>query len=315
MSLVGGIMRKFLIDQGVSEKLIDEVEKFRKYYKVDSNFLDRIPNPKYKYFGGDVWSKAIAALLGGYNILLTGPKATGKNVLSENLAMLFSRPMWNMSMNITSDSSSMLGSDTFINNEVVLRKGPVYMAAEQGGFGVFDEINMAKNESLSVIYSALDYRRVIDVPGYEKVSLNEATRFIGTMNYGYIGTKELNEALVSRFLVIDVPVLDDKSLRSLIKDSYRLDDEYLENFVRLFMDLQKKSLNAEISSRTIDLRGLFASLDTINKGLDVKSALKMGIVNKTFDQYEKEIVSDVINSIFKNNLYAGDIFLPEGQSR
>lgn len=315
MSLVGGIMRKFLIDQGVSEKLIDEVEKFRKYYKVDSNFLDRIPNPKYKYFGGDVWSKAIAALLGGYNILLTGPKATGKNVLSENLAMLFSRPMWNMSMNITSDSSSMLGSDTFVNNEVVLRKGPVYMAAEQGGFGVFDEINMAKNESLSVIYSALDYRRVIDVPGYEKVSLNEATRFIGTMNYGYIGTKELNEALVSRFLVIDVPVLDDKSLRSLIKDSYRLDDEYLENFVRLFMDLQKKSLNAEISSRTIDLRGLFASLDTINKGLDVKSALKMGIVNKTFDQYEKEIVSDVINSIFKNNLYAGDIFLPEGQSR
>ncbi len=25
------------------------------------------------------------------------------------------------------------------------------------------------------------------------------------MNYGYAGTKELNEALVSRFLVIDMP--------------------------------------------------------------------------------------------------------------
>ena len=29
------------------------------------------------------------------------------------------------------------------------------MAAEVGGFAVFDEINMAKNESLAVIYSAL----------------------------------------------------------------------------------------------------------------------------------------------------------------
>lgn len=301
-------MREFLISQGVSENLIDEVEKFRKFYKVDPGFEKRIPNPKYRYYGGEVWSKAIAALLSGYNILLTGPKATGKNVLSENLGMLFSRPMWNMSMNITSDSSSMLGSDTFVNNEVVLRKGPVYLAAESGGFAVFDEINMAKNESLSVIYSALDYRRIIDVPGYDRIELSDATRFIGTMNYGYIGTKELNEALVSRFLVIDVPVLTDESLRGLLADSYNLNEEYLDLFVRFFMDLQKKSLNAEISSKTIDLRGLFASIDTVGKGLDVKSALEMGIVNKTFDQYEKEIVGDIINSLFKSNTYSDDIF-------
>lgn len=37
----------------------------------------------------------------------------------------------------------------------------------------------------------------IDVPGYDKIDLHPAARFIGTMNYGYAGTKELNEALVS----------------------------------------------------------------------------------------------------------------------
>ena len=64
---------------------------------------------------------------------------------------------------------------------------------------------MAKNDAVSVLHAALDYRRCIDVPGYDRIDMHEAARFIATMNYGYAGTKELNEALVSRFLVIDMP--------------------------------------------------------------------------------------------------------------
>ncbi|WP_101773170.1 AAA family ATPase [Peptostreptococcus faecalis] len=301
-------MNEFLLNQGVSEKLLDELDKFRKYYNLADEVKDRVPNPHYKYYGGEVWEKSIAALLGGYNILLTGPKATGKNILSENLAQIFNRPMWNMSMNVTSDSSSLLGTDTFVNNEVVLRKGPVYSAAEYGGFAIFDEINMAKNDSLSVVYSALDYRRVIDVPGYDRIFLDEATRFIGTMNYGYIGTKELNEALISRFLVIDMPSISESNFKMILEEEFDLKDEYIELFVRLFMDLQKKSLNAEISSKPIDLRGLFSSIETMRRGLPIKSALDMGIVNKTFDQYEKEIVLDIINSLFKDNTDPISIF-------
>lgn len=302
-------MKEFLLGQGVPEKLLKELEEFRNFYKLDDNLKDRVPTPKYKYYGGEVLSKSIAALLAGYNILLSGPKATGKNVLAENLGMLFGRPMWNISMNVTSDSSSLLGTDTFVDNEVKLRKGPVYNAAESGGIAVFDEINMAKNDSLSVIYSALDYRRVIDVPGYEKINMHDATRFIGTMNYGYIGTKELNEALVSRFLVIEMPTITEENFKMILNDEFNLKDEYLDTFVRLFMDLQKKSLNAEISSKAIDLRGLFSSIETIKRGLSIKSALEMGIVNKTFDQYEKDIVRDVINSLIKDSVKPEDIFI------
>lgn len=301
-------MKDFLIRQGVSEKLLIELNKFKNYYKVDNTVLDRVPVPRYKYYGGDVLSKSIAALISGHNILLTGPKATGKNVLAENLSMLFGRPMWNISMNITSDSSSLLGSDTFVNNEVVLRKGPVYSAAEYGGFAVFDEINMAKNDSLSVIYSALDYRRIIDVPGYEKVNMHDATRFIGTMNYGYIGTKELNEALVSRFLVIDLPTITEENFKMILNDEFELNDEYSDLFSRLFTDLQRKSLNAEISSKPIDMRGMLSSIETVKHGLTVRKALEMGLVNKTFDIYEREVVSDVINSLFRSNITYKDIF-------
>ena len=80
------------------------------------------------------------------------------------------------------------------------------------GFGVLDEINMAKNEALAVLHATLDFRRSIDVPGYDRLDVDPAARFIGTMNYGYAGTRELNEALTSRFAVIQVPAIDGGNL-------------------------------------------------------------------------------------------------------
>ncbi|MDU3827739.1 MAG: MoxR family ATPase, partial [Peptostreptococcus sp.] len=62
-------------------------------------------------------------------------------------------------------------------------------------------------------------------------------------------------------------------------------------------------------SKTVDLRGLFASIDIMKKGLDIKEALNMGLVNKTFDIYEKEIVTDIINSLFEDKLESKDIFV------
>lgn len=41
------------------------------------------------------------------------------------------------------------------------------------------------------------------------------------MNYGYAGTKELNEALVSRFMVIDMPAQDEETLEFILKESFR----------------------------------------------------------------------------------------------
>lgn len=301
-------MREFLLSQGVSKDLLDGVDEFVEKHDLNKNFEYRIPNIKYKYYGKETWEKAIAAILSGDNILLSGPKATGKNVLAENLAYLFKRPLWTISLNIASDPSSLIGSDTFKNNEVTLKKGPVYEAAEEGGFAVFDEINMAKNEALSVVHSTLDYRRVLDISGYDRLNLHDATRFIATMNYGYIGTRDLNEALVSRFLVIDMPTISESDLEKLFKENTNLNNNSIKLFTRLFLDLQEKSLNSEISSKAIDLRGLLSSIELMNRGLGIRESLDLGLVDKTFDSYEKEIVTDVIDTLFVKNIERADLF-------
>lgn len=289
------ILLDFLEQEQISKELQDGILEYRKTYPTPPELRNRVPQPQYRYYGKEVWEAAIAAILCGENLLLAGSKATGKNVLAENLAQVFARPSWNVSFHVNIDAASLIGTDTFENGQVTFRPGPVYLCARYGGFGILDEINMAKNEALAVLHAALDFRRSIDVPGYDRVDVDPAARFIGTMNYGYAGTRELNEALTSRFAVIQVPAIDGGNLERLLTEEFpTLEKKYREQFVQLFLELQTKCENAEISSKALDLRGMLDALRLIQKGLSAGTALDMGITNKAFDSYEQGLIRDVI---------------------
>ena len=286
---------RFLEEQNVSPELIKRVEEFRQAYPVKEEAAGRIMKPSIPFYGKEILEMAIAAILQGQNLLLTGPKATGKNILAENLAYIFNRPSYNVSFHVNTNSGDLIGTDTFEDNEVKLRKGSIYQCAQEGGFGILDEINMAKNEALAVLHATLDFRRAIDVPGYDRVEVDEAARFIGTMNYGYAGTRELNEALTSRFVVIQMPTIGQEGLERLLVDEFpTLEKKYRQQFAQLFLDLQKKCESAEISSKALDLRGLLAALHLIEKGIPSGQALDLGIINKAFEPFERQLVADAV---------------------
>ena len=299
----------FLRQQNVSESLIKDVDNFRKQYPLSEDMQVRVPNPPIPFYGKDILEMSIATLLKGENLLLSGGKATGKNILAENLAYIFGRPSYNISFHVNVDSAALIGTDTFIDNEVRLRKGMVTLCAENGGFGVFDEINMAKNDAVSVLHAALDYRGIIDIPGYDRIELHPATRFIGTMNYGYAGTKELNEALVSRFMVINMPKQDEETVQLILKTYFpEIKENALKQFVGLFMDLQLKAEHSEISTKSVDIRGIIGALKTIQTGLKPTSAVNMGITNKSFDIFEREIVDDIVMTRVPEDWTRNDVF-------
>ena len=288
-------MLDFLEQEQISKELLEGIQEYRGTYPTPSELQNRIPRPRYHYYGKEVWEASIAALLCGENLLLAGSKATGKNVLAENLAQVFARPSWDVSFHVNMDAASLIGMDTFENGQVTFRPGPVYLCAKHGGFGILDEINMAKNEALAVLHATLDFRRAIDVPGYDRVEVDPAARFIGTMNYGYAGTRELNEALTSRFAVIQMPAIDGDGLDRLLGEEFpTLEKKYRGPFVQLFLDLPKKCESAEISSKALDLRGMLDALRLIRRGISAGTALDMGITNKAFDSYEQGLIRDVI---------------------
>lgn len=302
---------QYLKEEGLEPSLLEGVEAFRAGFPAAEEDKNRIPDPEYLYYGKDIWEQAISALLAGKNLLLAGPKASGKNVLSENLGALFGRPVWNVSFHINMDASYLVGTDTFDGQAVRFRPGPIWLCAQRGGFGILDEINMAKNEALAVLHAALDFRRSLDVPGYEKQDLRPETRFIATMNYGYAGTRDLNEALVSRFVVLDMPVITEKNLDRLMGSRFPLLKEKLRGqLAKLYGELQKKTESAEISDAALDLRGLLDAISLMEKGLSSGRALELCIVNKSFDSYERGLIRDVIHARFPLDLTRRDLFNP-----
>ena len=83
------------------------------------------------------------------------------------------------------------------------------------------------------------------------------------------------------------------SFNSLVPAYPKIKEEALDAFGGLFLDLQEKADNSEISTKCMDLRGLLSALGAVKIGLTPWQAVQMGIINKAFDIFEREIVSDM----------------------
>jgi len=129
------------------------------------------------------------------------------------------------------------------------------------------------------------------------------------MNYGYAGTRELNEALTSRFVVIQMPTITEENLEKLLRAQFPdLNSKYVHQFAQLFLDLQKKCDSAEISTKALDLRGMLDALRLMRYDISAGAALDMGITNKAFDKYEQDLIRDTIASRIPAKLHVSEMF-------
>src|SRR5690606_27558495 len=74
------------------------------------------------------------------------------------------------------------------------------------------------------------------------------------------------------------------------------DEDFLEQYVKVFVDLQRKAHDAEISSRAVDLRGIIAALKLTKRGAKPQEAMRWAVVNKVFDEYERQKVADIVHT-------------------
>jgi len=301
---------KHLETQGFSKEDVADIVAFRKEWKLDGVASERIPNPTMFYVGGETLKLCVKGLLEGYHILLEGGKGVGKNTLVDTLAFMFQRPLYEYPFNGGTDTNSIIGEDTLTvdeaGNTVVKFKEHQLLMAMQDTLGAWfcgDEINMTRSEVLSVLHMVTDYRNKLDVPGYGIVKAHPAFRFIGTMNYGYMGTVELNEAFSDRFMVVHVPPMNNKDFINALQSRFEgLTKDAATLLVKLFRDLDMKAQGGNITSRAVTVRGLFQSLGLIKHGIPPYQALECCVINKAFDTSERVQIKDTIDTLFKLDL-------------
>lgn len=169
--------------------------------------------------------------------LLVGETGTGKTSLVRHLAFKTNNAFVRVNHNGGTTIEDIAGR--WIINEsgkTVWMDGILIEAMKKGYWFLADEINAASAEVNFIYHSLLDddARVLLAEKGNEVVIPHANFRFFGAMNppAEYAGTKELNKALMSRFMVVNVDFPAPKTEQKILMDRTGIDQTVAERMVR-----------------------------------------------------------------------------------
>jgi len=149
--------------------------------------------------------------------LFHGPAGTGKTMACKLVCRETGLPLME-TINCTENLDEfVLGKYLPEGRDIVFRETQVAKAVREGGAVVFEEINFAKPQYLAFLNSLLDDNGFVRLDNGEVVRRHPLFRFFATMNPGYFGTKELNQALYNRFnAVVELSDLGDGAIGRML---------------------------------------------------------------------------------------------------
>lgn len=330
-----GWLGKYHLPEAVLNKVLAFREKQKE--RLTPEQVSRIPQPRYVPSGKEV-IHAVASLFYGDGSqweapLLIGPKGSGKSTLAETLAAILYLPINKIFGGVDLNVESLLGGKTLVPDEAgvdevteaklratakkagieigpILEKlrgsqlkvgfepGLLLQAVLAGEMIVTDEVNMINPEVTSLLHGLLDWQKVLAVPGYGVVQADSNFRLIGCMNFGYAGTRPLNEAFQDRFRSVSVPHLPKEQLANLLVSEAKSDPSTANKLADLFLKISARVNNGDLSERVLSVRSLIRTVREYNDGIGglreiTVSCLTSGIS----DNYETEQIKTVVESL------------------
>ncbi|WKA57119.1 MoxR family ATPase [Planococcus shenhongbingii] len=249
----------------------------------------------------NLWQDILFAVVLRKPVLLKGPTGAGKTKLAESISSTFSQPMQSINCSVDLDAEALLGFKTLVQrggeSRIEFVEGPVVTAMKQGHFLYIDEINMAKPETLPILHSALDHRRMMTNPFTgEVIEAHPDFGVIAAINEGYIGTAPMNEALKNRFIAYPIPYLTGEQLQELWNREFPDADAGLKSFMLdLAADLMKQVENGLLSEEAASIRSLLDAT-ALAQHMDPLRAVKYAIAEKLEDESERDLFMDLANT-------------------
>ena len=190
-------------------------------------------------------------------ILFHGPAGTGKTMSCKLVCQEIGLPIMDV-VNCTENLDEfVLGKFLPQEDRIIFKESYVTKAIREGGAVVFEEINFAKPQYLAFLNSLLDDNGFVRLDNGEIVRRHPNFRFFATMNLGYFGTRELNQALYNRFnIVVELAALADEAIRKMLTTRVPECEKVVEKLLGVYHKLKKKieseELDVVISPRNLE---------------------------------------------------------------
>ena len=189
--------------------------------------------------------------------LFHGPAGTGKTISCKLVCQAIGLPIME-TINCTENLDEfVLGKFIPQDDKIIFKESYVTKAIREGGAVVFEEINFAKPQYLAFLNSLLDDNGFVRLDNGDVVRRHKNFRFFATMNLGYFGTKELNQALYNRFnAIIEIAALSDESIERMLVARVPECKPVVKKIIGVYHKLQKKieaeELDVVISPRNLE---------------------------------------------------------------
>jgi MoxR-like ATPase len=219
------------------------------------------------------WKYLIRSAVRGKNIMMTGQAGCGKTLAAKSLINALDRPEFYFNLGATQDPrSTLIGNVHYNKQKGTFFSESLFVKAIQTKNAVIllDELTRAHPDAWNILMPVLDqgqrYLRLDEADGQQTIKVAQGVTFIATANIGneYTATRQLDKALMDRFTVIEMDLLNKDEEYGLLKYMFpTLEDELIQqvsSITSLTRDeaaTENARIGSGVSTRTsVEIAGL-----------------------------------------------------------